>query len=51
MFVRLLGNLLGNRMNIPLRRFAFEGGIPDVAALPDLIFKIVAAGFRLRLRP
>ncbi len=23
MFVRLLGNLLLNRMNIPLRRFAF----------------------------
>jgi hypothetical protein len=23
MFVRLLGNLLVNRMNIPLRRFAF----------------------------
>ncbi len=45
MFVRLLDNLWVNPINIPLLRFAFatlspfEGGIPDVAALPDLIVK------------
>ncbi len=39
MFVRLLGNLWVKRMNIPLRRFAFEGGVPDLAALPDLFVK------------
>ena len=47
MFARLLGNLWVNRMNIPpaaLRlRYAplspFAGGIPDLAALPDLMVK------------
>ncbi len=46
MLVRLLGNLWVNPINIPLRRFAFatrrgpfEGGIPDVAVLPDLFVK------------
>ena len=44
MLVRFLDNLGVNRMNIPLRRFAFatrrcplRRGISDVAVLPDLI--------------
>ncbi len=46
MLVRLLGNLLVNPINIPLRRFAFatrrcppSKGEIGVAALPDLIVK------------
>ncbi len=35
MFVRLLGKLWLNPINIPLCRFAFEGGIPGINALPD----------------
>ncbi len=45
MLVRLLDTLFVNPINIPLRRFAFEGGIPDVAALPDLMVKELKLAF------